>query len=208
MPGWTRHIGTAAALPLENVDTDQIIPARFMSTPRHEGYQTFLFYDLSRDDQGTARPDFPLAKAQGASVLVTRRNFGCGSSREAAVYALTDAGFRVIIAPSFGDIFAANAVNNGVLPAIVTAEEAETLMETTAPRGVVVEVDLDTCLIKAGQHRIPFTIEDIWRTKIRNGWNDIDLTQQSTAEINRFRKRRSDTAPWVWPSENTARGKR
>ncbi len=121
MSGWTKHSGTAVALDLESVDTDQLIPARFMSTPRSEGYGRFLLHDIRNDADGAPIADFPLKRIPGASVLVTRRNFGSGSSREAAVYALVDFGIRVVIAPSFGDIFAANAVNNGLLPAQISA---------------------------------------------------------------------------------------
>ena len=112
MAGWSTHTGTAVYLPRDNVDTDQLIPARFMSTPRSEGYGKFLLHDLRRDDRGDLDPDFPLNSHPDASVLIAGANFGSGSSREAAVYALVDAGFRAVIAPSFGDIFASNAVNN------------------------------------------------------------------------------------------------
>jgi len=113
-----------AALPLANVDTDQLIPARFMKRPRSEGYGGFLLHDLRFDPEGAARPDAVLADAEERrpAVLVARRNFGCGSSREAAVYALADFGIRCVVAPSFGDIFASNAVKNGVLPARVSEE--------------------------------------------------------------------------------------
>ena len=109
----------ACPLPLSNVDTDQLIPARFMSRPRSEGYGDFLLHDLRRGEAGALDPAFPLNAHPGAGILVARRNFGCGSSREAAVYALADFGFACVIAPSFGDIFASNAVNNGLLPATV-----------------------------------------------------------------------------------------
>ncbi len=114
----------ALACPLAqaNVDTDQLIPARFMKEPRSVGYGQFLLHDLRHDESGKPRHDFVLEHPQAsqASILVARRNFGAGSSREAAVYALVDFGFRCVIAPSFGDIFASNAVNNGLLPAART----------------------------------------------------------------------------------------
>ena len=138
MSGWTRHEGLAVGLPRENVDTDQLIPARFMATPRSEGYGRFLLHDLRGDG-------FPLdaPEADGASVLVARRNFGSGSSREAAVYALVDAGFRAVIAPSFGDIFAGNAVNNGLLPAVAAAGEVEALL-SAAPLPVSIDLEAGT----------------------------------------------------------------
>jgi 3-isopropylmalate/(R)-2-methylmalate dehydratase small subunit len=192
MSGWTRHEGLAVALPRENVDTDQIIPARFMSAPRASGYGRFLLHDL-RDE-----PGFPLEapEAAGASILVTRRNFGGGSSREAAVYALVDAGFRVVIAPSFGDIFAGNAVNNGLLPARADTEALLGRMPAW------LAIDLETQSIGGAGARIGFDIDPVWRTKLINGWDDIDLTASHAAEIAAFAARRRETAPWVWPDTN------
>ncbi len=127
MTGWTEHKGQATALDIENVDTDQLIPARFMSTPRADGYGGFLLHDLRFDSQGGPHADFPLNRNPETSILIGRRNFGSGSSREAAVYALADFGIRAVIAPSFGDIFAANCVNNGLLPAQVSEDAANDL---------------------------------------------------------------------------------
>ncbi len=132
MAGWTTHQGAGVVLPLANIDTDQLIPARFMSVPRAEGYGGFLLHDLRYDKDGSPRADVPLNAVPEASVLVARRNFGSGSSREAAVYALVDAGIRAVIAPSFGDIFASNAVNNGLLPRARPEEPDEALL--IAPR--------------------------------------------------------------------------
>jgi 3-isopropylmalate dehydratase small subunit len=117
----------ACPLPLDNVDTDQLIPARFMKRPRSDGYGQFLLHDLRQD---AANPACALDqdRFKGCQILIAGRNFGCGSSREAAVYALADFGFRCVIASSFGDIFASNAVKNGVLPALVSPEQAEVLL--------------------------------------------------------------------------------
>ncbi|MFN3294906.1 MAG: 3-isopropylmalate dehydratase small subunit, partial [Gemmobacter sp.] len=145
MPGWSEHAGTAVGLALENIDTDQLIPARFMSAPRSAGYGGYLLHDLRQAPDGSPDPAFPLNRTPGASILIARRNFGCGSSREAAVYALADAGFRVVVAPSFGDIFAGNAVGNGLLPARVAPEAAEALL-ALAP--VALTVDLAACEIR------------------------------------------------------------
>ncbi|HSF63743.1 MAG TPA: 3-isopropylmalate dehydratase small subunit [Paracoccaceae bacterium] len=198
MTGWTTHHGRAVALPLENVDTDQIIPARFMSAPRASGYGRFLLHDLRRDGENL-RPDFPLnrAEAQGAGILVARRNFGGGSSREAAVYALVDAGFRVVVAPSFGDIFSGNAVNNGLLPARVTEEQAEALL-ARCPCDLT--VDLDRLTIAGDGISICFALDPVWRQKLMNGWDDIDLTASHTAAITDYAARRRARAPWVWPA--------
>lgn len=189
MSGWTRHEGLAVGLPRQRIDTDQLIPARFMARPRSAGYGQFLLHDLR------AEPDFPLAapEARGASILVTGRDFGGGSSREAAVYALVDAGFRVVIAPSFGDIFAANAVNNGLLPA--RAATADLLGRLPAR----LRVDLQTQTITGAGLELPFTIDRVSVTKLINGWDDIDLTTVHRAAIAAFAARRKASAPWLWP---------
>ena len=130
MQPFTRLTATACPLPLASVDTDQLIPARFMKRSRAEGYGGHLLYDLRFDADGRPRTGFPLNDPRwaGAQILVARRNFGAGSSREAAVYALVDFGIRCVVAPSFGDIFASNAVNNGLLPARVGEADAEALL--------------------------------------------------------------------------------
>lgn len=199
MAGWTVHEGLAVALPRDNVDTDQLIPARFMSVPRSEGYGGFLLHDMRRDESGDLVPDFPLNRHADASVLVAGRNFGSGSSREAAVYALVDAGFSAVIAPSFGDIFASNAVNNGLLPARVSEEEATGLMQALGDATAKAKVDLESRKILIGDQRLEFALDDGWRTKMINGWDDIDLTLQYRVEIEQFRKTRIQTAPWTWP---------
>lgn len=203
MAGWTRHRGLAVGLPFENIDTDQLIPARFMSAPRSQGYGRFLLHDLRHDADGAAIADFPLNRsdAAGASILVARRNFGGGSSREAAVYALADAGFRVVVSPSFGDIFAGNAVNNGLLPARIAEADADVLL-AVLPGDLA--IDLEACTITAGNAVIGFEIDPVWRTKLINGWDDIDLTRAHEREIRDFIAARHATRPWVWPRETDA----
>lgn len=199
MGGFTTHEGKAVLLALDNIDTDQLIPARFMSTPRSQGYGSYLLHDLRHDADGAPRTDFPLNAQPDASVLVAGRNFGSGSSREAAVYALVDAGFRAVIAPSFGDIFASNAVNNGLLPARVTAEDGETIAALLAEGPAEIGIDLETRQLAIGNERIAFALPDNWRTKLINGWDDIDLTLQHADRIRRFRDERHSAAPWVFP---------
>lgn len=199
MAGWTRHEGQAVSLACDNIDTDQLIPARFMSAPRAHGYGDYLLYDLRRTADGLPDPDFPLNRHPGASILLAGRNFGSGSSREAAVYALVDAGFRAIIAPSFGDIFAANAVNNGLLPARVSEADAAALFEDAQDRSVTATVDLAAGKIIIGAKSVRFALDESWRTKLINGWDDIDLTFVRRQEIERYRLRRFQTARWVWP---------
>jgi 3-isopropylmalate/(R)-2-methylmalate dehydratase small subunit len=189
--------GLAVGLASENIDTDQLIPARFMSAPRQAGYGGFLLHDLRG-------PDFPLdaPAAQGAAILIAGRNFGCGSSREAAVYALVDAGFRAVIAPSFGDIFAANAVNNGLLPA--RADTAALLDGLPGPAAI----DLPAQTIRAGGRDIGFDIDPVWKLKLLNGWDDIDLTARHRDQIAAFAQARRAATPWVWGASPTNRGPR
>ena len=186
----------ACPLPLSNVDTDQLIPARFMSRPRSEGYGDFLLHDLRRDEAGALDPAFPVNAHPGAGILVARRNFGCGSSREAAVYALADFGFACVIAPSFGDIFASNAVNNGLLPATVEEAEAETLLAALDAGGELT-VDLERQEIRGAGAPIRFAVDPVWRTKLLNGWDDVDLTLSHAEAIAAFAARDAAARPWA-----------
>ncbi len=185
----------AVALPRDNIDTDQLIPARFMSRPRTGGYGQFLLYDLRG-------PGFPLdqIEAEGARILVAGRNFGCGSSREAAVYALVDAGFCAVIAPSFGDIFAANAVNNGLLPARADVAPLFPLLPAE------IEIDLAAETIRVQGSTVPFAIDPVWKLKLLNGWDDIDLTARYEAAIAAFAKARRAAFPWIWAAGEFNRG--
>ena len=129
-----------------------------------------------------------------------RRNFGAGSSREAAVYALWDYGIRCVIAPSFGDIFASNAVKNGLLPAVVTETEAEALLAVVSShRAPRLRVDLQALTISAGELSVAFMIDPVRRLQLLNGWDDIDLTQRYAPDIARFRAARIIQQPWVMP---------
>lgn len=188
MKPFVREAGPALLLPLANIDTDQLMPARFMKEPRKpEGYGRFLLADLALEA--------PVAKpAVGQRIVVARRNFGCGSSREAAVYALTDFGFVCVIAPSFGDIFASNAVKNGVLPAVVSENDAETLLKG---RMDTLAVNLEAMTITAGDRTIPFAIDPIWRRQLLNGWDDINLTMAESAAIAAFVERDRAARPWA-----------
>lgn len=199
MSGWTHHSGRVVALPLDNIDTDQLIPARFMSMPRHEGYGGRLLHDLRHDERGEKHPDFCLNRHDDVSILVAGSNFGCGSSREAAVYALFDAGIRAVIAPSFGDIFASNAVNNGLLPARLTPESTAKLVRTLGDDAATARVDLQNRSITLANQRFDFVLDDLWRTKLINGWDDIDLTHSHLPTIHRHRAHKRKTAVWAWP---------
>ncbi|MCE8021323.1 3-isopropylmalate dehydratase small subunit [Halomonas sp. MCCC 1A11036] len=189
----------ACPLPLANVDTDQLIPARFMKEPRSVGYGRFLLHDLRHDESGRPVETFILNHPQAtqAKTLVARRNFGAGSSREAAVYALVDFGLRCVIAPSFGDIFASNAVNNGLLPATVSEADAEALLTALGDAPGTLHVDLETQRISTGELSVAFTIAPTWRTKLLNGWDDIDMTRQHAQAIQRFAGDYANQRPWL-----------
>ncbi|KZM51813.1 3-isopropylmalate dehydratase small subunit [Labrenzia sp. OB1] len=200
MSGWTRHDGLAVALPLDNVDTDQLIPAQFMSVPRSQGYGPYLLHGLRHRSDGTPIAEFPLNRHPQASVLVAGRNFGCGSSREGAVYALVDQGIRTVVAPSFGDIFFANAINNGLLPARVDAEVVEELMAELGSEAVMASVDLMAGTILIAGREIELELEAEKGAKLINGWDDIDLTRSHAQTIASFRSSHFQRAPWVRPA--------
>ncbi len=201
MTPFTKVHAVACPLPYSSIDTDQLIPARFMSRTRAEGYGPVLLHDVRRDGDGNLDPAFPLNDPARADVgiVVARRNFGCGSSREAAVYALADGGIRAVIAPSFGDIFASNAVNNGLLPAVVAEDAAEALLAHISDGAKALTVDLEACTITAGNDVHPFEIDPIWRTKLLNGWDDLDLTMQHAGAIADFAKADAQQRPWAVP---------
>ena len=203
MQPFTRLTAVACPLPLASVDTDQLIPARFMKRSRAEGYGGHLLHDLRFDAEGRPRAGFALNDPRwtGAQVLVARRNFGAGSSREAAVYALVDFGIRCVVAPSFGDIFASNAVNNGLLPARVGEADAEALLRALQDGMDEVSVDLEARRILAGSFDAAFEIDPVWRTKLLNGWDDLDLTLSHADRIAAFAARDRALRPWAAPAE-------
>ncbi|MEM1065328.1 MAG: 3-isopropylmalate dehydratase small subunit [Pseudomonadota bacterium] len=204
MSGWRAHTGMATALDIENVDTDQLIPARFMSTPRAKGYGRFLLYDLRFESDGVPRQEFPLNRHPHVSILVARRNFGSGSSREAAVYALSDFGIRAVIAPSFGDIFAANCINNGLLPAEVGEDAGAGLIHTLGDGQAQLTLNIDTRTITVGDRSIAFTLSEAAARKLINGWDDVDLTEHHRPAIAAYRARRATLQPWAFPAGDTA----
>ena len=192
-------IAPTCALDMANIDTDQLIPARFMKEPRSVGYGQFLLYDLRFDDQGQPKTNYALndPKAQNVQIVLARRNFGAGSSREAAVYALVDYGIRCVIAPSFGDIFSSNAINNGLLPAIVEEADCDRLFDQLNGSFQEASVDLTAQTISVGALRVSFDIRAVWKKKLLNGWDDIDLTMQEKTEINRFQNAYFSRFNWL-----------
>ena len=174
--------GRVAVLDRPDVDTDQIIPKQFLKRIERTGYGEFLFYDWRLDEDGAERPGFELNRNEfrGASILLAGRNFGCGSSREHAAWALQDYGFDAILAPSFGDIFRTNAGKIGMLAISLPAEEIERLMESVdLDTGSEMTVDLERRVIVAPDGReVPFDFDETTRHRILHGLDEIALTLQ------------------------------
>ncbi len=193
----------ACPLPMANIDTDQVIPARFMKRPRSEGgYGPYLLHDFRFDTNGVQKPGFAMndPRYQAAEIFIARRNFGCGSSREPAVYALVDYGVRCVIAPSFGDIFASNAIRNGLVPAAVSDEDAELLLQSgSVLAGQPIRVDLADQKIYAGNLVVDFVIPAQWKARLLNGWDDIDMTRSYADRIETFATGYQRENPWVVP---------
>jgi len=194
----------ACPLLLSNLNTDQILPARYLKWPRSKGLGTVLFQDLRFDGDGHEREDFPLNQPrwQGAKILLAGRNFGGGSSREAAVYSLYDYGFRCVIAPSFGDIFAQNAVKNGLLTAVVSETDVADLAAAVSGDPVrPINVDLVQQVIVCGNRTYAFDVDPVSRNQLINGWDDVDLTESHRDRIAAFRTEHQVRRPWVMPAK-------
>ena len=188
------HTGLAAPLPRPNVDTDQIIPKQFLKRIERTGFGQFLFYDWRFRADGAEDESFALnePRYRGASVLIAGRNFGCGSSREHAPWALLDYGFRAVVAPSFADIFANNCLKNGVLPVVLTEEEvAELTARAQGPAGYELTVDLERCEVRDPRgFRAAFHLDEFRRQCLLEGLDDIGLTLRHEADIRAFEERR------------------
>jgi 3-isopropylmalate/(R)-2-methylmalate dehydratase small subunit len=202
MEKFVRLTAKACPLMIPNLNTDQILPARYLKWPRSRGLGAVVFHDFRLDAEGHPRADIPLNQDvySDARILLAGRNFGGGSSREAAVYALYDHGFRCVIAPSFGDIFAQNAVKNGLLTAVATeAEIAELAAAISADPAQTIDVDLDRQTISSGTWNCTFMIDPISRNQLLNGWDDVDLTDSYREQITAFRAKDKAARPWVTP---------
>ncbi len=201
MEPFARLDAVAAPMPVANVDTDQVIPARFLRKPRKAGYGQYLFHDLRFDDAGKERPDFVLNQPayRQARILIADRNFGCGSSREHAVYALWDYGFRAVIAPSYGDIFYGNSLKNGFLPIVLPADAVAQLRGLVQQRpGARVTVDLDEQQVIGpdGRH-YRFEIDAFRKHCLLKGIDELDFTLGHRAEIEAHELAQSRSAPWL-----------
>jgi 3-isopropylmalate/(R)-2-methylmalate dehydratase small subunit len=188
------HKGKVAPLDRANVDTDQIIPKQFLKRIERTGFGEFLFYDWRRGEDGKASPSFPLNQPQyaGASILVAGKNFGCGSSREHAVWALADYGFRAVIAPSFADIFANNCGKNGVLAVVLSEEQVAEIVRRAQSSGYSLTIDLEQRRVTDEQgFSASFQVDEFTRHCLLNGLDDIGLTLQHEKEIAAYEARRA-----------------
>lgn len=189
MEPFKRHTGLVAPLDRANVDTDAIIPKQFLKRIERTGFGQFLFYDWRFDDAGNENPGFKLNEPQyrGASILLARDNFGCGSSREHAPWALLDYGFKVLIAPSFADIFYNNCFKNGILPIQLPAETVDELFQKAEQEGFTLTVDLENCTISDGSgFHVSFDVDSYRRQCLLQGLDDIGVTLQYEDKIKAF----------------------
>jgi len=193
MKPFTNHTGLVAAMDRANVDTDQIIPKQFLKRIERSGFGEFLFWDWARLEDGSPNPDFELNRpaARGASVLLTRRNFGCGSSREHAPWALEDYGFRVLIAPSFADIFYNNCFKNGMLPVRLSESQVENLFgHASRYPGYKLTANLETCHLSDSHGLdIEFEVEPFRRHCLLEGLDDIGSTLKHEDKIAAYEKK-------------------
>jgi 3-isopropylmalate/(R)-2-methylmalate dehydratase small subunit len=184
--------GTMVPLPRADVDTDQIIPKQFLTRIERTGYGEFLFFDWARTEDGEPSSDFFVhdPKRQGAKVLVAGRNFGCGSSREHAVWAIQDWGFDAVIAPSFGDIFRNNCVNVGLLTVELPDDEVSRLQDMAQNPGVAITVDLERQVVEAGDYVFDFDVDPVVKERLLNGLDPIVVTLLEDDVISAYESRR------------------
>jgi len=216
MQAFTTHTGIVAPMDRPNVDTDAIIPKQFLKSIKRSGFGPNAFDDWRYLDAGG--PDIDNAKRRPnldfvlnrepynqATILLARENFGCGSSREHAVWALTDFGFRAVIAPSFADIFYNNSFKNGLLPVALTAAEVDQLFAAvTAEKGMVLSIDLEAQTVSAGDTMFHFEIDEFRKHCMLHGLDDIALTLQHADAIRDFEAKRRAHAPWYFGGPDAA----
>jgi 3-isopropylmalate/(R)-2-methylmalate dehydratase small subunit len=199
MQPFRKHTGKVAPLYRANVDTDQIIPKQFLKRIEKTGFGEFLFNDWRRSASGEPDRNFVLNQSQyaGSSILVAGKNFGCGSSREHAVWALADFGFRAVIASTFADIFANNCVKNGVLTVWLTEEEAAEIARRAETPGYQLTIDLENCTVRDDKGlNATFKIDEFTRHCLLEGLDDIGLTLQHETDITQYES--SHPAPAAW----------
>lgn len=201
MDAFKKLSARAAPLDMINIDTDVIIPKQFLKTVKRTGLGISAFYNLRYDDNGQENPDFVLNKPEykDAQILITGENFGCGSSREHAPWAILDMGFRCILAPSFADIFFNNSFKNGILPIALPQEQIDQLMQEAKDNpDAVIEVDLEKQTITRGnKFSYEFDVDPFRKHCLVNGLDDIGLTLQKNTSITAFEKQRESDKPWI-----------
>ena len=207
----TKHDGLVVPMDRANVDTDLMVPKQFLKSIRRSGFGPNLFDELRYLDEGVPdsdnshrplNPEFPLnfPRYQGASILLARENFGCGSSREHAAWAMEDFGFRSVIAPSFADIFRSNALKNGILPIALPAAQVDTLFaEVRAQEGYRLVIDLEACeLILPNGDTWPFEVDPFRRDCLLKGLDDIGITLERAEAIHAFERVHKERFPWLF----------
>lgn len=215
MKSFTVHTGMTAPMDRANVDTDLIIPKQFLKSIKRTGFGPNLFDELRYLDKGEPgrdnsnrplNPEFPLnfPRYNNASILLARENFGCGSSREHAPWALDEYGFRSVIAPSFADIFYNNCFKNGLLPIVLAEQEVDLLFnETYANEGYRLTIDLQAQkVITPAGGEYPFEVDNFRKHCLLNGLDDIGLTLQDADKIKNYEEERRQTAPWLFNAFN------
>jgi 3-isopropylmalate/(R)-2-methylmalate dehydratase small subunit len=199
MKPFTQLTGTAAPLPIANIDTDQIIPKQFLKTVSREGLAKGLFYDLKTKGDGSPDPDFVLNKpAYAASILIAKENFGCGSSREHAPWALLDQGLTCVIAPSFADIFYNNCFKNGLLPVVLPRDVVDQLLDQAGGPNHIFTIDLAAQTVIAPDGKVHrFDIDQGRKASLLAGLDDIGESLQRAAAIKAFEEKRKLVQPWL-----------
>jgi 3-isopropylmalate/(R)-2-methylmalate dehydratase small subunit len=202
--------GIVATLKQANIDTDAIMPKQFLKSIKRTGYGAFLFDAWRYLDKGELgmdchkrpiNPDFSLNRAefQGANILLTQKNFGCGSSREHAVWGLVEYGFQAIVAPSFADIFFNNSIKNGLLPIILPEKEIDALFDEIEKHpGVQWKIDLNQQILNSEHHQYVFSIDASDKEKLQNGLDEIGVTLEKSQKIKEYEAKRLQSEPWVY----------
>ena len=204
MQPFTTLTSIAAPLPEANVDTDIILPARFLLITSKAGIGKYAFYERRYDADGTPKPDFVLNRSayDGAQILVAGDNFGCGSSREQAPWALADLGFRCLIATGFGEIFRSNCLKNGMLPITVSASDHAQLMDDANQRRPLTINLVAGLIMRENGEQIAFALDRSKREALLNGWDEIDrIAARHGDAIAAFERKQQTQQPWLWASE-------
>jgi 3-isopropylmalate/(R)-2-methylmalate dehydratase small subunit len=198
MKSFTKLTAIAAPLPMTNVDTDMIIPKQFLRTIKRTGLGKNLFNDMRYDEAGNPKPDFILNRPpyDKAEILVSGENFGCGSSREHAPWALLDFGLSCVIAPSYADIFYNNCFKNGILPLVLKQSEVDSVMEDAAA-GLEVTIDLEAQIVRSGNRQFTFDIDPFRKHCLINGLDDIGLTLEKRDAIADYETKMQQDRPWL-----------